>query len=228
MRGGDGCATDGAAGAGGAADTGGATGVSAGAAGGGTSATVAARGARNAAPCEARNTAPAADGGAPSDGRGGRLAPPPLRLDAGTERGPPFGTALFGAALFGAALEGPGARDELRGVGSTESMAAIRSAWVMPDISTAGTPGAGGYVEPPAPVVLVAGRGAADAAGDPGWAAVGEATPPFVPSDDASALAAVATGAVSAGASPLFAAVVADRVVLALESGVPSGALRTT
>jgi hypothetical protein len=140
-RGGAGCDADGA---GGAAGAGAASGVTAagGAAGGGTSATGGAFEAGTAAPCGARNTA---EGGALSVGRGGRLATPPLRLDAaGTERGVPFGVTLFGAPLFGAALGARGARDELRDVASTDSMAAIRSAWVMPDMSTAGTPGAGG------------------------------------------------------------------------------------
>jgi hypothetical protein len=198
MRGGEG---GGAEGVGGASGAGCATGETSAGEAGGASVTVAALGARSAAPCGARNTAPAAEFGGASEGRGGRLLAPPLRLDgAGPERG-----TLF-AALFGAVLGGRGALDEARGVASTDSMAAIRSAWVMPDMSTAGTPGAEGCVEPPALTDNGAAAGAA-AAGE-------EATSPLV-----------ADSAGSAWAGGVDAAVVG---AFAVESGVLSGALRTT
>jgi hypothetical protein len=198
MRGGEG---GGAEGVGAAAGAGCATGGTSAGEAGGASATVAALGARSAAPCGARNTAPAAEFGGASEGRGGRLLAPPLRLDgAGPERG-----ALF-AALFGAVLAGRGALEEARGVASTDSMAAIRSAWVMPDMSTAGTPGAEGCVEAPALTDNGAAAGA-DAADE-------EATSPLVAGSAGSALAA-SVGAAVVGA-------------FAVESGVLSGALRTT
>jgi len=136
-----------------------------------------------------------------------------LRVDA-TERG-----ALFGAPLFGAPLAGRGARDDVRGAAvSTESMAAMRSACVMPDMSTEGTTELGGGVDALALTARGAAAGAGAAAGDSGAAATGEAaTPPLAPAD----------GAIVA--SPLISAEgAADFVACDVESGVPSGALRTT
>jgi hypothetical protein len=144
-----------------------------------------------------------------------------LRLDAGTERG-----ALFGAPLFGATLGERGARDELRGVASTESIAAIRSAWVMPAMSTAGMPALGGGTEP---ATLTAG-GTVDGVGEAAagatlFGAVGAEFSPFVP---VSAGAGLVPPAVS-GASPLLAADGAvEFVAFGVDSGVASGARRTT
>jgi hypothetical protein len=74
------------------------------------------------------------------------VACPPLRVAAGTDR-----EADFGAPLLGAPLGARGAR-ELCGVGSTESIAAIRSACVMPDMSITGGASLGGGFEPAAPI----------------------------------------------------------------------------
>jgi len=130
-----------------------------------------------------------------------------LRTDAaGTERG-----ADFGDVLFGAPEADRGAREELRGVGSTESMAAIRSACVMPDMSEMGIPGG---ADP------ATARGAVDGVRD-------ETAGASLLRAGAAATLLAAAGGEGAGASP-FALAGGDALPVGLESGVPSGARRTT
>jgi hypothetical protein len=127
-----------------------------------------------------------------------------LRDDAGTERGEDLGDVLFGAP-DGAR----GARDEACGVGSTESMAAMRSACVMPDMSAVGIPG--GADAPTA-------RGAVDGVRDE------TAGASLLRGGAAETLLGAAGGAAT---SPLP---LTDGAAFeaGVDSGVPSGARRTT
>jgi hypothetical protein len=190
-------------------------------AGGGSGTTTAAtRGARSAAPCGARNATPGLDGVASVD-RGGRLGCPPLRFAAGIERG-----AVFGALLFGALLGPRGAR-ELCVVGSTDSIAAIRSACVMPAMSVAGGLALGGFES-----CVPRARGAVDGvrAGDEAsrFGTVPIGLSPLVPEASAG-FDSPDVACSSLGEPPLLATwAAADLVGFAVDSGVASGARRMT
>jgi hypothetical protein len=178
--------------------------------------TVAARGARSAAPCGARSTAAA--GGAPSDVRGAALGVLPLR-EAGADRGD------FDALLFGAALEARGARADF-GEGSTESIAAMRSACVMPAMSggatEAGRDAEAGFATVRGAVdgdAAAAGCDAADEA--PSLAAFGGVDADAGDAADAAGRGAAVAASSARGASPW------DGALAGVERGVPSGARRT-
>jgi hypothetical protein len=164
--------------------------------------TVAARGARRTAPSGDRSTA--AEGGAAADVvRGAPLAALPLR-DAGADRG-----ADLEALLFGEALDARAARDDFV-AGSTESIAAMRSACVMP-ASSGGAPDVGAAARTPG--------GDAEPSLDAG------AAPSVVRSIG---FAAPAEAMSSGAGTPAGAGAPSTRVGFFSDSGVPSGARRTT